>query len=140
MPKVKILSDSSCDLSPELIRKYGVGVIPFFINLGGETRLDGIDIDPQGIYDYVRRSGTLPGTIACSVEALRQVFEKWRGEGYEVICHIISSDMSGCCQNARIAAEGLDGVYIVDSRNLSSGVGHSVINAARSRAWPRKTS
>jgi DegV family protein with EDD domain len=130
MAKIKILSDSSCDLSPELLQKYDIGIIPFYINLGGTALLDGVEIDSQGIFDYVAKNGILPGTIACSVDNFKQTFEKWRGEGYEVICHVVSSDMSGCSQNARIAAEGMDGIHIVDSRNLSSGVGHVVLNAA----------
>lgn len=130
MTKIKIISDSSCDLSPELIQKYDIEIIPFYINLGGNTLLDGVTIDASGIFDYVAKSGVLPGTIACSIADYRAAFEKWHGEGYEIICHTISSDMSGSCQNARIAADGIDGVYVVDSRNLSSGVGHVVVNSA----------
>jgi DegV family protein with EDD domain len=130
MAKIKILSDSSCDLSPELIKKYDIGIIPFYINLGGTLLLDGKEIDPNGIFEYVEKNNILPGTIACSIEDFKLVFEKWRNEGYDVICHTISSEMSCTCQNARIAAEGMEGIYVVDSRNLSTGVGHVVLNAS----------
>lgn len=130
MPPVKILSDSTCDLSPELIHKYEVEIIPLYINLGGEVIKDGIGVSPLDIYRYVGRSGVLPGTIASSVEDFRQAFEAWLEKGYEVVCHTISSDMSCTYQNACIAAEGLEGVYVIDSRNLSTGIGHVVINSA----------
>ena len=130
MPKIKIVSDSSCDLSPELLQKYDISIIPFFINLGGKILKDGIEVTPNDIYEYVNLSSVLPGTIACSIEDFRQFFVKWKNEGYEIICHTVSSDMSCSYQNARIAAEDMDGVYLVDSRNLSTGVGHVVLNAA----------
>lgn len=130
MAKIKIISDSSSDLTPEIIKKYDIDIVPFYINLGGTMLKDGLNIDSKGIYDYVAKNGILPGTVACSIEDYRKIFEKWRSEGYEIICHTISSEMSGSCQNARIAAEGLGGIYVVDSRNLSSGVGHVVVNSA----------
>lgn len=130
MPKIKIISDSACDLSPALLSRYQIEIIPFYINLGERTLQDGIDIRPADIYDFVSRSKMLPGTVACSVDNFRGAFAKWRGMGYEVICHTISSEMSCSFQNARIAAEEFDGVTVVDSRNLSSGEGHVVLGSA----------
>ena len=130
MPKIKILSDSTCDLSAELVEKYEIGLIPLYINLGGRVLPDGVSVSPDDIYAYVEKTGELPGTIASSIEDFRKAFQTYRDQGYEVICHTISSDMSCSFQNARIAAQEVDGVYVVDSRNLSSGVGHVVINAA----------
>lgn len=130
MAKIKIISDSSSDLTPALLEKYEIEIVPFYINLGGTTLVDGVNVDAGGIYKYVADNGILPGTTACAVEDYRRVFEKWRGEGYDIICHTISSEMSGSCQNARIACEGMSGIYVVDSRNLSSGVGHVVIRSA----------
>lgn len=131
MAKVKILSDSTCDLSKSLLEQYDIGILPLYVNLGGEVFKDnGVDVDSKIIYDYVDRTGVLPGTIGVPVEDLRAEFEKWRGEGYEIVCHTISSDMSCGFQNARIAAEGMDGIYLVDSRALSTGVGHLVLNSA----------
>lgn len=130
LAKVKIISDSSCDLSKELIAKYDIETLPFFIDLGGKTYKDGVDITPPDIYDFVAKSGTLPQTAAVSVETYQKAFSLWRVKGYEIVCMTISSDMSSSCQNARMAAQAMDGVYVVDSRNLSTGVGHVVINAA----------
>lgn len=131
MANVKILSDSTCDLSKELIEKYDIGILPLYVNLAGQVYKDnGIDINSQIIYDYVEKTGILPGTIGVSVEDFKTEFEKWRSLGYEVVCHTISSDMSCSFQNAKIAADGMDGVYVVDTRSLSTGVGLLVLNSA----------
>lgn len=131
MAKVKVLSDSTCDLSKDLIEKYDIGILPMYVNFAGETfRDNGVDINSQKIYDYVDKTGVLPGTVAIPMAEFKEEFEKWRSEGYNVICHTISSDMSCCYQNAKIAADEMDGVYVIDSRNLSTGIGHLVMNSA----------
>lgn len=131
MANVKILSDSTCDLSKELTEKYDIGILPLYVNLAGNVFKDnGVDINSRIIYDYVARTGVLPGTIGVPVEDFKTEFEKWRGLGYEVVCHTISSDMSCSFQNAKIAAADMDGVWVVDSRSLSTGVGHLVLNSA----------
>ncbi len=134
MKPVKIVSDSTCDLCPELVARYGIEIVPLYINLGGRVLRDGAEVTADDIYAFVRQSHTLPGTIASTVDDFRHVFEKWHGQGYDIICHTISSEMSCSCQNARIAAEGLDGVFVVDSRNLSTGVGQLVVRSARMAA------
>lgn len=131
MAKVKILSDSTSDLPEAVLEKYGIEIVPLYVNLNGEVLPDNrVDITSQIIFDSVAKTGVLPGTIGVPVEDFRVAFEKWRGQGYEVICHTISSDMSCTYQNARIAADEMDGVYILDSRSLSTGVGHLVLYSA----------
>jgi len=131
MTKIKILSDSTCDLPKELIEKYDIGILPLYINLGGEVYKDnGIDVNYKIIYDYVEKTGVLPCTIGVPEEDFRVEFTKWHEQGYEIICHFISSDMSCGFQNARIASEGMDGVWLIDSRSLSTGVAHLAINSA----------
>jgi EDD domain protein, DegV family len=131
MAKVKILSDSTSDLPDELLEKYEIGLIPLYVNLDGTVLPDNrVDITSQIIYDSVRKTGVLPGTIGVPAEDFKAEFEKWRGQGYEIVCHTISSDMSCTYQNAKIAAAEMDGVYLVDSRSLSSGVGHLVLHSA----------
>lgn len=131
MPKIKILSDSTCDLPKELREKYEVGILPLFVNLGGKVyKDDGEDVTPQLIFDYVDKTGILPGTIGISVNDFRREFEKWHDKGYKIICHTISSDLSCTYQNANIAAEGLEGVWVVDTRSLCCGVGLLVLNSA----------
>lgn len=131
MSKVKIISDSTCDLSQELIEKYDIGIVPLYVNLGGKVcKDDGIEITPQIIYDYVEKTGTLPNTIGVSAEDFKDEFKKWRDKGYEIVCHTISSDISCSYQSAKIAADEVGGVYVVDSRNLSTGIAHLVLNSA----------
>lgn len=131
MSKIKILSDSTCDLPKDIIKKYDIGILPLFVNLDGHVyKDDGAEITSHMIFDYVARTGVLPGTIGVSVDNFRTEFEKWHELGYEIICHTISSDLSCSFQNANIAADGLSGVFVVDSRNLCCGVGLLVMNSA----------
>ena len=131
MAKIKIVSDSTSDLSAEQIQEYGITIVPLYINLDGSIYRDGIEVTPEDIYASVEKTGVLPGTIASSVNDYKMVFEKYRKEGYQIICHTISSEMSSSFQNAKIAGDEVGGVWVVDSRNLSSGVGHVVLNSAR---------
>lgn len=128
--KVKIISDSSCDLSPELIQKYGIAITTFFIALGGVYLKDGFEIKPDAIYTYVAQTGTLPKTSALNVEEYRRVFEFWTAQGYDVIQICIGSLFSNTCSNACCAAQGFDNVLVVDSKKLSTGQGLIVLHAA----------
>lgn len=131
MPKIKILSDSTCDLPAELLEKYDIGIVPLYIDLGGGVFKDNkVEVTPQVIYDYVGKTGILPGTVGVPVKDFKEEFEKWHSQGYEIICHTISSEMSCTYQNAVIASEGMNGIYVVDTRSLSTGVGLCVLNSA----------
>jgi DegV family protein with EDD domain len=130
MHKIKIIADSTCDLSPELLKKYDIEIVYLFINLGDEIFRDTIDVSPQNIYDYVQKTKILPGTVAPSIADFKDKFEKYTKEDYKIICFTISSEMSSTYQNACIAAQEVGGVHVVDTRNLSSGGGHIVLNAA----------
>lgn len=127
---VKILAGSTCDLSPELVAKYDIGIIPLTVTLGEQSGRDGIEITPEDIYAYVEKSGSLPKTSAVSVGDFVKAFQPWREQGYEVICFCISSFFSSSFQNACIAAEEIGGVTPVDTRNLSTGEGLTILRAA----------
>ena len=127
--KIKITCDSTCDLNGELYRRYSVDVIPLGVLLGDELRKDGVNLKVTELYDYVERTGVLPKTSAISEF---EYLERWRPyteQGYSVIHINISSAISACHQNARIAAGELKNVYPVDSLNLSSGSGMLVLKA-----------
>ena len=130
MPKIRISADSTCDLSPELVEKYDIAITPLKITLGATDYTDQIDITPQKIYDYVAETGVLPKTAAVSVGTYTDVFTELKKDCDEVVHFTISSEMSSCYQNAVLAAEEVGGVYVVDSRNLSTGIGHLAIEAA----------
>lgn len=127
---IKITSDSTCDLSPELLELYDVEIIPLSVIQGGSARKDGLDITPDDIFRHVDGGGDLPSTAAISVGEYQERFSVLSAQ-YEAVIHInISADFSSCHQNACIAAEEFDNVYVVDSRNLSTGHGHVVVEAA----------
>ncbi len=132
--KVKITSDSTCDLSSELLEKYDIGMISLGVSLGERSGKDGVDITPQDIYRYVDETGTLPKTSAVNEAEYLAFFEKWTCQGYAVVHFCISSEFSSSFQNACLAAEELENVFVVDSRNLSTGQGLAVLHAAEMAA------
>ena len=118
--KIKITVDSTNDLTPELIEKYDITVMPLAVNMGDKLYRDMVDITPDDIYAHVNGGGALPKTSAVNAAEYGEMFEKYLKE-YDAIIHInISSEMSTCHNSARMAAEGLP-VYPIDSRNLSTG-------------------
>lgn len=128
--KIKITSDSTCDLSPELIAKYDIDIVPLYVLMGDKTQKDGLEVTPEDIYAYVDETGKLPSTSAPNLDDFITAFKKWRDEGYEVVHFNISSDFSSSYQNALTAADETDGVFVVDTRNLSTGSGLVVLHAA----------
>ena len=128
--KVKIISDSTSDLSRELYEKYDVSVIPLPVTLGTDSFLDGVSVVPEDLYNYYNTTKKLPKTAAPAAFTYREEFEKWTSQGYAVICFTIGSGFSVSNTNARMAAEDLEDVYVIDPQNLSTGIGLMVIRAA----------
>ncbi len=127
--KVIIASDSTSDLSPELIAKYNIQILPLGVNFGDEKFTDGVDIDPEYIYKRYQETKELPKTSAANLDEFIEFFKKLTADGSEVVMFTISSEMSSTFNNGRLAAEEVEGVYVVDSRNLSTGSGLLVLNA-----------
>lgn len=127
---VKIISDSTCDLSAELLEKYQIGIVPLTVTLGDRSGHDGEDITPEDIYRFVESAGDLPKSSAVSVGEYKTFFGKWREQGDEIVHFSISSKLSASYQNACAAAEELGGVRVVDSENLSTGQGLLVMYGA----------
>lgn len=126
---IKITSDSTCDLSKELVEKYNITITPLTIIKNGESFTDGVDITPAQIYAHVAAGGNLCSTAACNIGDYAAIFEKYAGE-YDGILHVnISSEFSSSYQNACLAAEDFPNVRVVDSRNLSTGQGLVVLKA-----------
>lgn len=134
MSNIKITCDSTCDLPQELYAKYDVEVISLAVTLGDTLHRDGVDITTPELFDYVKETGTLPKTSAISMGEYLDVFGKYTAEGKTVIHINLSSNLSASHQNAVLAAQELSGVYVVDSRSLSTGSGHLVIEAAEMAA------
>ncbi len=130
MAKIIISSDSTCDLSAELKERYGIKIIPLGITLGTEVYRDGIDINPDDIYAHHAKTGELPKTTASNVGECIDYFTDLTKDGDAVIHFTISSTMSSTYSNACLAAEDFENVYVIDSKNLSTGGGLLVIAAA----------
>ncbi len=126
---VKIIADSTCDLSRELIDKYDITIIPLSIIMGDKSYYDGRDITPDEIYKWADANRTTPKTAAVSVEMAAEALERFKDR--EIIFFGISSKMSSTCDVVRSAAAeaGFDNVKVVDSRNLSTGIGLQVVRA-----------
>lgn len=127
MSKIMITCDSTADLTKELYAKYEATVVPMGVNLGDEFRRDGLNITISDIFEYVAASGQLPKTSAVSVGEYDDVFRPLVEQGYEIVHVSLSSSLSSSHQNARLAAEELGNVYVVDSKSLSTGIGHLVL-------------
>ncbi len=127
--KIIIASDSTTDLSPELREKYNVQIVPLGVALGENNYLDGVDVDPDMIYAHYEKTGQLPKTAAANISECADFFKKYTDEGYSIVFITISSEMSCTNNNARLAAEDFENVYVVDGRNLSTGGGLLVLAA-----------
>lgn len=130
---VKIISDSTCDLSEELLQKYEVSILPLHIVLGERECEDGRDISPDEIYRWSDENKLTPKTSAPAVDKAIELLRLYVESGREVICFSISEDMSTSANVMRLAAEELDGdnlVTVINSANLSTGIGLLVIEAA----------
>ena len=130
--KIAISADSTCDLSPELIERYGVKIIPLTVIMEGKTYRDGVDITPQDIFDTVARTGVLPKTSACSPEEYHKFFAEILKTADHVIHYNITSKASATHENAKAAAKEADlagKVSVVDSLALSTGQALLVLKA-----------
>lgn len=127
--QIRISSDSTCDLSPQYIQAHQIEILPLCTVKGGETFHDGVDITPEDIFAHVAAGGDLCSTAANNVDDYITTFRKLLATCDAVIHIDISSDFSSCYQNACIAAQEFENVYVIDSRNLSTGHGLVVCEA-----------
>ncbi len=133
MKKVSILADSTCDLSAELREKYEIAMFPLHIHLGEEEYSDGVDITPEDIYAWSDKNKTTPKTSAISPFEAKTFLEKQLAVSEDVICFCISEEMSACANVMRMAVEELEQeehVFVINSANLSTGIGLQVVEAA----------
>ncbi len=130
---VKIIADSTCDLSAELIKTYDVDILPLHILLGEEEYEDGKSITPEEIFQWSDEHETTPKTSAPAVETVMDLLRPYTQAGQECVCFCISESMSTCGNVIRMAAQELEAeqlVHVIDSQNLSTGIGLLVIEAA----------
>lgn len=130
MRPVRIFVDSTADLSPELLEKYHITLMPLYVTLGDTTYKDFVEVNATDIFDYCAKNKALPKTAAVSVSDYLDAFRPVVEDGYDIVHFTICSDMSSCYQNACLAAEQLGHVWVIDSRNLSTGIGQLALAAA----------
>lgn len=132
MGRTRIIADSTCDLSDDLLEKYNISIIPLNIVLDMKSYLDGKEISPDEIYEWADKNNTTPKTAAPEMgyvlDFLRPIVET----GDDIIFLGISEEMSVTCNTLRLAAEELsyDKLRVINSKNLSTGIGLQVLRAA----------
>lgn len=135
MKRIRIVSDSTSDLSKELIEKYEISIIPLCIMLGEDTYLDGVNITPEEIYKWSDENNTTPKTSAIPFDKIEETLKPMVEAGDDIIFIGISEEMSSTCNRIRIFAEDeeYDRIFVINSKNLSTGIGLQVIRAAELR-------
>lgn len=127
--KIKIMSDSTCDLSKELQEKYDISIVPLTVVKNDEAFSDGVNITTDDIFAHVAAGGNLCSTAAVGVLDYQEKFAEF-SDKYDAVIHVnISSELSASYQNASLAASEFDNVVTIDSRNLSTGQGLVVLKA-----------
>lgn len=132
LQRVKVVTDSTCDLTQELLTRYDIRVVPLYVRFGEEIYADGVDLNNRQLFQKVADTGIMPQTAAPTPDDFLQVFKEITEEGQDVICICLSSHLSATVQSATIAAGEMPPgkIEVVDGLNLSSATGLLVIYAA----------
>ena len=126
MTKIKLITDSTCDIPFDLLNKLDIDVLPLGVNFTDESYKDGYDIDTRKLYDLIKEKDELPKSSAISPIVFKEVFKKYTLEGYDIIYIGIGSKISSTYSNALTVAKDYPNVYCLDSLNLSSAIGLQV--------------
>ncbi len=129
MSKIILSADRTCDIGEALQEKYSVNLISYSITLEDKKYIDSVDIFPDDLYEAYRKNGALPKTSAINPQEYIEYFKKWTDEGYEVIHITLSSAVTSSYQSCVLAAAELPGVYVIDSKNISSAIALLVMEA-----------
>lgn len=132
MKQVKIIADSTCDLTEEMLYRYDISIIPLCIEMGGRNYRDGIDITPEDIFAWSEKENSTPKTAAPLPNDVLEILKPFMKEKREIIFFGISEEMSSTCNVIRLAAESCNykDIHIINSKNLSTGIGLQVLKAA----------
>ena len=131
MDKIKLITDSTCDLTPELISKYDIHVLPLTVHIGDKSYKDGESITLSEMYKGVENGGAFPTTSQVNPQEFHDVYKKYLDEGYRIISTHISSFLSGTIQSAEIAKDMLESedITIIDSKGVSGVIFLSLVEA-----------
>ena len=132
MEQIKIIADSNCDLSKEILQRYDISIIPLCVAMGEQDYHDGVDITPEDIYEWSDQENSTPKTAAPGLNDVIDMLKPFVEEERDIIFFGISEEMSSTCNVVRLAAEYYDykKVYIINSKNLSTGIGLQLLKAA----------
>jgi DegV family protein with EDD domain len=132
MRTLKLFADSTSDLSEELKKQFDISIIPLYVNFGTRSYKDNLDIKPAELFLKVKETGKLPMTSAPTPDDFAAEFKKYIDIDMDILHISLSSKISASYQNACAAAtrfpEGR--IKVIDSLNLSSGIGILVMTAA----------
>ena len=133
---VKIVTDSSCDLSPKRCAELGVDILPITVNFGEESYRANIDISNEEFYEKLAAAEELPHTAQITPAQFQEIFMPYKESGDDVVCLFISSKMSGTLQSARVAANilGADNILLPDTLHVTFALGLLVEEAVKMRA------
>lgn len=136
MYKVKIITDSTSDLTPEILKKADISVVPLYVNFNENSFIDGVNITTEELYHKVEEYGCLPKTSSGSPADFYKMFKVFVEDGMDVVFIGLSSKLSSHLQSAMLAANNFpEGkIHIVDSLNLSSAIGLLVMKAVDFRS------
>lgn len=125
MNKVKLIADSTCDLSPELIKRHDISIIPLYVTLGDESRRDGVDVTLEELFAYADKTKQTPKTAAVSIVDFQEAFAPIIVSGQDILYIGLSTKFSSSVSNAMVAAGDFPPgrIEVVDSMNLSTGIG-----------------
>lgn len=132
MNQIKIIADSTCDLSEELLEKYNISILPLMLSLDDKNFKDGVEIKVEDIYQWSDQTGKTPKTAAPTIGDAQEFLTPYVKENMDIIFFGISEAMSGTCNVMRLAAQSLDyqKLHVIDSKSLSTGIGLQVLRAA----------
>ena len=132
---IRIVTDSTCDLPANVIEQYNITVVPAWVNIGAQSMTDGIELTHKRFYNNLAHYDTHPTTAAPAPGVFAEAYSALADEGVtEAVSIHVSADLSGFLNSARLGAETVANrisVALVDSRNVSLGLGLLVLTAAQ---------
>jgi len=132
--QVRIVTDSTSDILPELRERYVIITVPLTVQFGTDVYLDNVDLSPEEFYAK-QEAGPFPTTAQPPVGAFEEVFRRLQAEGASAVCAVIfSAKLSGTYNSAALAAKNLEGefpVAVIDTQSASMGVGYLALEAAK---------
>ena len=131
MRPVKIFTDSTSDLTAEILKEFQIAIVPLYVTFDKQAFRDGLDLTTEMLYELVEQLGQLPKTAAPTPLDFRDAFRPWIDSGHDIVYISLSAQISSTWQNARIAAAEFPPgrIHIIDSQNLSTGIGLLVLKA-----------